>query len=94
MSRWVVSPTIFEYLAADGAESYYSISNNATRSEDVREAIEMDKSTRSAWVGHPYVDIIDNSDVRKFDDKILKLISVVCDRIGLEYQDRLAINSR
>ena len=54
----------------------------------------MDKATRNAWIGFPYVDIVDNSDVIKFDDKILKLISVVCDRIGLDYQDRLAKNSR
>lgn len=80
--------------AADGAEQYYTVANNVARSEGVREAMDMDRSTRSAWVGHPYVDIVDNSDVKKFDDKILKLISVVCDRVGLEYQDRLAKNSR
>jgi len=64
------------------------------RSEGVKEALEMDMSTRSAWVGHPYVDVVDNSDVKKFDDKILKLISVVCDRVGLAYQDRLDKGSK
>ncbi|CAD5234301.1 unnamed protein product [Bursaphelenchus xylophilus] len=80
--------------AADGAENYYTLANNAARSEGLRQALEQDRVTRNAWVGHPYVDVVDNSEVKKFDDKILKLISVVCDRVGLEYQDRLAKNSR
>ncbi|CAD5229505.1 unnamed protein product [Bursaphelenchus okinawaensis] len=80
--------------AADGAENYYTLANNAARSEGIKQALEQDRVTRNAWVGHPYVDIVDNSGVKKFDDKILKLISVVCDRVGLDYQDRLAKNSR
>ncbi|KAI6240719.1 CYTH-like domain-containing protein [Aphelenchoides fujianensis] len=80
--------------AADGAQGFYTVANNRARSEGIREALEQDRSTRNAWIGHPYVDVVDNSDVCKFDDKILKLISVVCDRVGLDYQDRLAPNSR
>ncbi|KAI6173050.1 CYTH-like domain-containing protein [Aphelenchoides besseyi] len=80
--------------AADGAEGFYTVANNKARSEGIREALDQDRATRNAWIGHPYVDVVDNSNVRKFDDKILKLISVVCDRVGLDYQDRLAPNSR
>jgi hypothetical protein len=47
-----------------------------------------------AWMGHPYVDVIDNTDCDRFEDKMLKLIQVVCDRAGVEYHDRLAKNSR
>ncbi|TKR71695.1 hypothetical protein L596_019252 [Steinernema carpocapsae] len=80
--------------AADGAESYYTVANNAARKEGLTQALDQDRITRNAWIGHPYVDIIDNSDCIGFDDKILKLISVVCDRVGIQYQDRLAKNSR
>lgn len=47
-----------------------------------------------AWVGHPYVDIIDNTDFRSFNDKILQVIQVVCDRISIPYHDRFAKNSK
>lgn len=80
--------------AADGAEAYYTQLNNATRSEGLNQAIAQDSQTRNAWVGHPYVDIVDNTDCRKFDDKILKLCQVVCDRVGVNYQDRLSKNSK
>jgi predicted ATPase len=80
--------------AADGAEKFYTVMNNTARTEGIKQALEQDRLTRNAWVGHPYVDIVDNSDCIRFDDKILKLIQVVCDRVGLPYQDRLAKNSR
>ena len=80
--------------AADGAENYYTLVNNTTRLESTNQAIAQDRMTRNAWVGHPYVDVIDNADCKKFDDKILKLIQVVCDRVGVKYQDRLAKNSK
>lgn len=45
-------------------------------------------------MGHPYVDIIDNADFRTFNDKILQVIQVVCDRICIPYHDRFAKNSK
>ncbi|KAJ1365243.1 hypothetical protein KIN20_025484 [Parelaphostrongylus tenuis] len=80
--------------AADGAESYYTLTNNTTRKEDVNAAIEMDQRTRKAWLGHPYLDIVDNTECIKFEDKVLKVIQVVCDRTGIDSQDRLSKNSR
>ncbi|VDN03753.1 unnamed protein product [Thelazia callipaeda] len=80
--------------AADGAEEYYSLANNGARSESLNEAIEQDRLTRDAWLGHPRVDVIDNIGCKSFDDKILRLIAAVCDRIGLPTQDRLAFNSK
>uniref|UniRef100_A0A914PBI2 NadR/Ttd14 AAA domain-containing protein n=1 Tax=Panagrolaimus davidi TaxID=227884 RepID=A0A914PBI2_9BILA len=80
--------------AADGAEHYYTTLNNSTRLESIGQATSQDRMTRNAWVGHPYVDIIDNADCTKFDDKILKLLQVVCDRVGVSYQDRLSKNSK
>lgn len=80
--------------AADGAEEYYTLANNSTRKEGLKEAVEMDRLTRAAWLGHPRVDVIDNIECKSFEDKILKLIAAVCDRIGLSTQDRLAFNSK
>ncbi|PIO63988.1 hypothetical protein TELCIR_14396 [Teladorsagia circumcincta] len=80
--------------AADGAEEYYTLSNNTARKENVEAAKEMDDKTRKAWLGHPYLDIVDNTECRKFEDKVLKLIQVVCDRTGIDSQDRLSKNSR
>ena len=46
--------------AADGAEGFYSLSNNNARHESVEEARSMDKKTQRAWNGHPHHIIIDN----------------------------------
>jgi CYTH domain-containing protein len=80
--------------AAIGAEEYYSLANNLARSEGITQASDIDLKTQEVWVGHPYVDIIDNKTSRNFEDKILKMIQVVCDRAGVHYGDRLAPNSK
>lgn len=33
--------------AADGAEAYYTLKNNNTRSEGIKEAIDLDRTTRN-----------------------------------------------
>lgn len=80
--------------AADGAPDFYTIENNRTRTEDLKQAIEQDKKTRHAWLGHPYLDVIDNSGSRSFEEKILQLVQRVCDRMNVHYGDRLAPNSK
>ena len=47
--------------AADGAEEFYTNSNNQARYESIKEAIELDKKLINAWVGHPHFSIIHNS---------------------------------
>jgi len=80
--------------AADGAESFYTLKNNSTRSEGIQQAINQDQITRNAWLGHPYVDIVDNVSCGNFNAKILQLVQVVCDRIGIPHQERLSKNSK
>merc|ERR1719270_1325057 len=46
--------------AAKGAEEYYTVEHHATRPAE-------------AWIGHPYVDVIDNGS--DFETKINRLIS-------------------
>ncbi|VDM37756.1 unnamed protein product [Toxocara canis] len=77
-----------------GAVDYYTLANNPARTESIEQAIEQDRLTRKAWLGHPSVDVIDNVGCNSFEDKILRLIAAVCVRIGLCTQDRLAFNSR
>ncbi|KRX26594.1 hypothetical protein T07_14836 [Trichinella nelsoni] len=78
--------------AAVGAENFYHCST-ALRLESLEEAREVEHRTRHVWVGHPYMDIIDNENCKTFRDKMLKMAQVICDRAGVEYGDRLAPNS-
>ncbi|CAK9293068.1 unnamed protein product [Gordionus sp. m RMFG-2023] len=78
--------------AANGAEDFYTCQGNAARHEGLDRACEVDKKTADVWIGHPYFDIIDNS--TGFEAKILRLISVVCRRLGIETGESLKILSR
>lgn len=60
--------------AADGAEDYYNCEDNPTRTEGVELARVIDRATCQAWVGHPYIDIIDNSTA--FEEKLTRMLSV------------------
>lgn len=61
--------------AADGAMEYYTLANNAARTETPEESIEIDRRTLRAWEGHPYLRVIDNS--TGFDEKMSRLISEI-----------------
>lgn len=59
MSRY--SLVIHLVTAADGAEEFYTLSNNEARSESPEEARLLDRKTQHAWLGHPHHMIVDNS---------------------------------
>ena len=61
--------------AANGAEPYYNIEDNPCRTEGLEHARALDKGTIEAWVGHPYIDVIDNS--TDFDTKLKRMIAVL-----------------
>lgn len=67
--------------AASGAEKFYSLENNFTRTETLDDARLVDERTAKAWVGHPCIDFIDNS--TGFEKKIARTLLAVCERIGL-----------
>ncbi|KAF7495526.2 hypothetical protein SSS_06237 [Sarcoptes scabiei] len=73
--------------SADGAEEYYNMEGNPVRTEGLDLARELDRKTMQAWVGHPYMDVIDNS--TDFDTKMRRMIAALCRRIGIEADDRL-----
>nr|XP_018916959.1 PREDICTED: TRPL translocation defect protein 14 isoform X2 [Bemisia tabaci] len=78
--------------AANGAEDFYSTEDHACRSEGVDIARQLDHSAASAWVGHPYFDVIDNS--TDFENKICRMIASVCQKLGIDTGDRLLVNAR
>lgn len=62
--------------AANGAEEYYTLDNNAARSESKEEAIILDKKLQEAWMAHPNFEIIDNSE-KGFQNKLNKVINSI-----------------
>ncbi|KAK7087600.1 hypothetical protein V1264_021630 [Littorina saxatilis] len=77
--------------AASGAEAFYSLEGHETRKEGLESARKLDAITANAWVGHPYFDVVDNS--TGFESKMSRMISIVCQRVGIDLGDRLALNS-
>lgn len=78
--------------ASHGAEEFYQTENNSTRKEGLELARHLDQRAQEAWVGHPYFDVIDNS--TDFEHKIRRVIECVCNRVGVDYQDRLGAGSK
>lgn len=66
--------------AAEGAEEFYTLSNNNARTETPEEARVLDKKTLGNWIGHPHLRVIDNS--TDFEEKMNKLMSEVYATIG------------
>merc|ERR1719458_767620 len=78
--------------SAKGAEQYYTIEHHTPRLEGLEEARERDTKAAEAWIGHPYVDIIDNK--MDFESKINRLISCVAAKMGIDIGDRLNVNAK
>ena len=72
--------------AADGAEQYYTTSNNASRNEAADEqglaiARMLDKKVIDAWTGHSHLRVINNHD--DFDKKMKRVIKEISGVLGL-----------
>ncbi len=72
--------------AADGAEQFYTTSNNAQRLEKADEeglaiARSLDKKVIDAWTGHPHLRVINNHE--NFDNKINRVIKEISNVLGL-----------
>lgn len=66
--------------AANGAEEFYTTSNNSARTETPEQARDVDKRLISAWTGHPHLRIIGNE--QSFRDKILSLVGEISSFLG------------
>ena len=68
--------------AAKGAEQFYTCENNPARKEvDLGSICLIDDKTQQAYIGHPYLRIIDNS--TDFQGKINRLCEQVLSLLGL-----------
>lgn len=68
--------------AAQGAEQYYLLENNQTRTEGIQLARDCDEKCARSWTGHPYFDVIENH--TDFEVKLALVLQAVCDRVGLQ----------
>lgn len=66
--------------AAKGKEDVYTLANNAARTENIEEAVELDNKIISAWTGHPHFRIIDNS--TEFEEKLERLLKEIASFLG------------
>ena len=72
--------------AADGAEQYYTIANNAARNEKAYEeglriARMLDKKVIEAWTGHPHLRVINNDE--DFDRKLNRVVKEIANVLEL-----------
>lgn len=67
--------------AADGAPGYYTLENNQVRSESPELAIDVDRRTQKAWVGHPHMYVFDNS--TDFEGKLQRVVDRISGILGL-----------
>ena len=74
--------------AADGASEFYTLENNTARHENVEQAIEQDRRTQNAWIGHSRLRVIGNEDDAGkkvgFNRKIGNVIDSVKTLLGLQ----------
>ena len=68
---------VYLVTAADGADEFYSLSNNVARHETAEEARALDGRTLAAWSGHSNLTILRNNRGETFEDKMDKVISLV-----------------
>lgn len=66
--------------AADGAEEFYTLDNNASRTETPEQAIELDKKGILNWTGHSHLRVIDNS--TNFKEKMSRLMNEIYACLG------------
>ncbi len=72
--------------AADGAEQFYTIANNAARNEKADEeglkiARMLDKKVIEAWTGHPHLRVINNDE--DFDRKLNRVVKEIANVLEL-----------
>ena len=67
--------------AAKGAEKFYTLANNAARSETPEQACAIDERLMVAWTGHPHLRVIGND--CGFDEKINRVLKEISHVLGV-----------
>jgi hypothetical protein len=76
-------PVYHMVTCAEGAEEFYTLENNAVRTETPEQARMLDHQTRQAWVGHPNLKIFDNS--TGFEKKLQRVVEEMSRLVGLPH---------
>ena len=66
--------------AAQGAEEFYTLENNASRHETVEQARDLDARILKAWTGHPQLHIVENN--VDFQEKIRHVLHAIHETLG------------
>lgn len=72
---------IHMHTAAKGAEKFYTLENNSSRTESLDQARELDDKLIRAWTGHPHLRIIANEG--SFEEKLNKTVKEIADVLGV-----------
>lgn len=67
--------------AANGAEEFYTLANNVSRTETPEQARELDRKGIANWTGHPHLRVIDNS--TDFKKKMSRLMNEIYSSLGV-----------
>jgi len=78
---WDNYDAVFHLVSsADGAVEYYSLEQNAARTESAEQATILDRALIEAWTGHPHFRVIDNS--TGFEEKLRRLMLEISHFLG------------
>lgn len=69
--------------AAKGAPDFYTVDNNATRTETPEQAIQVDDATRRAWLGATHWRMIGNEGGIDFHTKMNLAVAAICQKLGV-----------
>lgn len=67
--------------AADGAEKFYTTTNNKQRTEGLEMARLIDKKVIDAWTGHPHLRVINNHE--DFNNKLHRVLKEISSVLGI-----------
>jgi len=86
--------------AANGAEEFYTLSNNSARSETVEHALALDKRIKECWLGHSHISVIPNALCNSpisFDEKMKlardKVFALLGIPVPIEIEDKFLLNN-
>jgi CYTH domain-containing protein/predicted ATPase len=79
--------------AANGAEKFYTLANNAARYENAENARIQDERILAAWMGHEHLRVIDNStDFKKKVRRVYNEISVLLGEPPVEKERKFLVS--
>jgi CYTH domain-containing protein/predicted ATPase len=72
---------VFMHSVAVDKPELFTLENNAARTEAVETAVELNRKTLDAWVGHPHMTIVDNAD--SLESKLTRAFAAICHAVEI-----------